>query len=165
MENQKLGILLITIAVLVTFLIFAYNNQLTDQAELLGCFPDDNCLPIQKTLTLTHFAIGIIAFILALGFFLLFFNKTEQRILRRLEQEHNKTLDNEKFKYILMGLDSFEQEVIQAVKEQDGITQNTLKLRVNMSKAKLSQVLKDLENKNLIKKVEQGKTSAIHLKF
>ena len=53
---------------------------------------------------------------------------------------------------------------MKAIKEQDGITQNTLRLRVDMSKAKLSYVLQELEKRNLIKRIQKGKTLAIYLK-
>jgi len=61
-------------------------------------------------------------------------------------------------------LDEFEKEVITAVREQEGITQNTLRLRVDMSKAKLSQVLGNLEKKGLIKREKERKTFAVYLR-
>ena len=50
------------------------------------------------------------------------------------------------------------------IKEQDGITQNTLKLRANMSKAKLSYILQELERRGLVTRVRKGKTLEVHLK-
>ena len=50
-----------------------------------------------------------------------------------------------------------------AVKEQDGITQTTLRFRTDLSKAKISQILTDFEKKNLIKREEKGKTYAVYL--
>ena len=64
----------------------------------------------------------------------------------------------------MKGLDSFEKKAMKAVKEQDGITQNTLRIRTDMSKAKLSYVLQDLEERGLIKRVKKGKTLAVFLK-
>ena len=58
-------------------------------------------------------------------------------------------IEKQKFEIILKALDSFEQKVMKAIKEQDGITQNTLRLRVDMSKAKLSYVLQELEKRGL----------------
>jgi len=104
-------------------------------------------------------------FIFALGFYLLVFARGEQAILQRLEEEKNKKLTEEKFSLIARGLDDFEKKVIAAVREQDGITQNTLRLRTAFSKAKLSYVLQDLEKKGLITRVPAGKTLAVHLKI
>lgn len=166
MENKKLGMLLIIISILVGFLIFNYNSQLMQDADEMGCLPStSNCIPIEKNLSISHLAIGIFAFIFALGFYILFFNKTEQAILRKLEEEKNQKIKNEKFKYILMALDSYEQKVMKVVKDHEGITQNILKLRTNMSKAKLSYVLKELEKRNLIKRTKKGKTLQIFLKI
>ena len=66
---------------------------------------------------------------------------------------------------LLKALDSYEQKVIRAIKEQDGITQNTLRLRVDMSKAKLSYVLQELEKRKIIKRIKKKKTLAIYLKI
>ena len=65
---------------------------------------------------------------------------------------------------LFKALDPFEQRVIKTVREQPGITQNTLRLRANMSKAKLSYVLQELEKRGLIKRIKKGKTLSIHLK-
>ena len=65
---------------------------------------------------------------------------------------------------ILKGLDNYEKKVMNAVKEQEGITQNTLRIRTDMSKAKLSYVLQDLEKRGLIKRIKKGKTLAVFFK-
>ena len=62
------------------------------------------------------------------------------------------------------GLDEDEKKVMQAVKEQDGISQSTLRYRTDLSKTKLSMVLKELEEKNLIAKVKKGKINNIFMK-
>jgi len=55
-------------------------------------------------------------------------------------------------------------EDMELVKEQDGITQNTLRLRANFSKAKLSYVLTELEKRGLVRRVPHGKTLEVHLR-
>lgn len=165
MENKKLGAILVTVALLVGGIFVYLTTNLTKQSQELGCFNNENCIPIEKGLSVSHFAIGVFSFILALGFYLLFFNKTEKAILEKLENEKNSKIDEERFNIVLKALDPFEQKVIWAVKEQEGITQSTLRLRVDMSKAKLSYVLQELERRGLIKRVEKGKTLSIYLKI
>ncbi|MEX0920107.1 MAG: winged helix-turn-helix transcriptional regulator [Candidatus Pacearchaeota archaeon] len=166
MENKKLGILLIIISLVVGALLFQYNSQLTERADELGCYPvAEDCIPIERSLSTSHLAIGIFAFILALGFYLLFFNQTEQAILKRLEEEKDEKIKDKKFKYISMALDPYEKKVIKTVKEQEGITQNVLRIKTNMSKSKLSYVLQELEKKNLVKREKKGKTLQVYLKF
>ncbi len=165
MENKKLGILLIVMALLVGGLLFYYNSQLIQKSEEAGCFTNPNCAPIEKSISVNNFAVGIFSFILALGFYLLFFNKTDEKIMKRLEEEKNNKIKDEKFEIILSALDDYEKKVMKAIKEHDGITQNILRLRANMSKAKLSYVLQELEKRNLIKRIPEGKTLKVFLKI
>ncbi len=164
MENKKLGILLIIISIFILILFASYNAQISKQSSEIGCFPNQNCNAIERILSISHIAMGIFSFLFALGFYILFFNKTEEAILKRLEKEKDEKIDNAKFEILLKALDSYEQKIIMAIKEQDGITQNTLRLRANMSKAKLSYVLQELEKRNIIKRIKRGKTLAIYLK-
>jgi len=165
MENKKLGTLLIIIGMVLLILLISYNSQISENSTEIGCFPNQNCNTIERTLSMSHIAIGILSFLFALGFYLLFFNKTEKVILERLEKEKEEKINNAKFEMLLKALDSYEQKVIRAIKEQDGITQNTLRLRVDMSKAKLSYVLQELEKRKIIKRIKKKKTLAIYLKI
>jgi predicted HTH transcriptional regulator len=130
----------------------------------LGCNSAEGCFEIRKGLDTSHLAFGFFGFMLALGFYLLFFNSSEKKIFERLEDEKIKIIEEEKFKIILKALDDYEKKVMEIVREQDGITQNTLKLRANMSKAKLSYILQELERRDLIKRIKKGKTLEVHLK-
>lgn len=161
MENKKLGILLIIIGLLVGGLIFYYINVLTDKSNEFGCFNNQNCLPIERGLSMSHAGIGIFAFIFALGFYLIFFNKTEDRLIKRLGEEK----DNERFEFAMKFLDPFEAKVLKKIKEEEGITQSTLRIKLDMSKAKLSYVLQDLEKRGLIKRAEKGKTLQVFSKI
>ena len=116
-------------------------------------------------MTLANLGFGFFGFIFALSIYLLFFTKGDEAIVNRLEKDSEKKLSEEKFNLIIMGLDNFEKQVVKKVREQDGITQNTLKLRVDMSKAKLSQVLGSLENKGFIKREPYKKTMIVNLKI
>ena len=165
MENKKLGVLLIILSVIVLILFLNYNLQISRQSIEIGCFPNQDCKTIERMLSLSHIAIGIFSFILALGFYLLFFNKTEKAILEKLEKEKELKVDDMKFKILMKALDPFEQKAIEAIREQDGITQNTLRLRTDMSKSKLSIVLKELEKRGLIKRIEKGKTLSVFLRI
>ena len=107
---------------------------------------------------------GAFGFLFALAFYLLFFSKGEEAIVERLEKDTHKRLGEEKFSVLLKGLDAFEKEALTIIRNQEGITQNTLRLRVNMSKAKLSHVLQNLERKGLLKREDKNKTKAIYLK-
>ncbi len=165
MENKKLGFVLIFLSVIVLIAFLSVNSSLTTQAEELGCYSNLNCLPIEKNISFVHIGIGVFSFLLSLGFYLLFFNKTEKAILNKLETDKKRAIEAAKFESFLKGLDSFEQRVVTIVRDQPGITQNLLQIKAEMSKAKLSYVLQDLEKRGIVKRVEKGRTLAIYLKI
>lgn len=165
MENKKLGMILIIIALIVGGLFIYFTVSLAKQSQQLGCFDNKDCFAIERGLSISHVAIGIFSFMLALGFYLLFFNKTEKAILDKLENEKEEKIEDAKFNMLMKALDPFEQKVVRTVREQPGITQSTLRIRTDMSKAKLSYVLQELEKRGIIKRVEKGKTLAVYLKI
>ena len=165
MENKKLGTILIIISLFFGYLAIQYSLILTQQGKEIGCSTSEKCEGIETLSSFSHIAIGIFTFLLALGFYILFFNKTEKAILEKLEQEKEQKIENIKFSIIAKALDPYERKVIEAVREQEGITQNTLRLRTNMSKAKLSYVLQELEKRGLVKRIEKGKTFSIYLRI
>lgn len=164
MDNKKLGIIFLVISVILVVILIQLMGGLNTEAKELGCFDKSGCIKIESTLSITHFAFGFIGFILSLGFYLIFFAKGEKAFVQAIEESKNKELEGEKFDLITKGLDDYEKRALKAIKDQDGITQNTLRLRTNMSKAKLSYVLRDLEKREFIIKEKKGKTHAIFLK-
>lgn len=177
MDNKKIGVLLIAAGGVFAIALSWIKVQLNLQADSLmalsggSCFlKSGKCIHEQSFLP---FAIGIaaIVFIISLGIYLISFSKTtrsfelsQKTILNKLKTTKNKELKEEKFKILLQGLDEGEKKVLTAVKEQDGISQSTLKYRTDLSKTKLSMVLSQLERKGLVAKVKKGKTNDIFLK-
>ena len=139
--------------------------DLSMQLNELGCNVNERCMEVENKVSITNMAFGFFGFMFALGFYIVIFNKSEERILRRLEEEKDKKIGENKFDIILMALDDYEKKVMKAVKEQDGVTQSTLRLRTDMSKAKLSYVLQELEKRNLIKRTKKGKTLQVFLRI
>ncbi|MAG02828.1 hypothetical protein CMI42_05815 [Candidatus Pacearchaeota archaeon] len=164
MEQKKLGILLVIISFVFGFFLLYFNVNLSGESVELGCNPSEECTSVSQLISVTNVGFGFFGFMLALGFYFLFFNKTEQKIFDRLEDEKMKEVEKEKFAMILKALDDYERRVMEIVKEQDGITQNTLTLRANMSKAKLSYILQELERRGLVSRVRKGKTLEVHLR-
>lgn len=169
MDNKKLGIILIIICLVLGFLIFTFNEELNAKAEANCtctemqqggiCPMDDN------THWQTYLGIILISGIAALGIYLIFFEKSQKAIISTLEKQKHIQTEEEKFNILLKGLNKDEQTVVKAVKEQDGITQQTLRLRTDLHKSKLSIVLDGLEKKGLIKRVDKGKTKQVFLKI
>ena len=165
MDNKKLGTLFIVFSIVFLAFLFYFNINMSQKANELGCFVSSECVKVENFLNATNVGFGFFGFMFGLGFYLLFFNRTEDKILKKLEEDKNKKINDSKFDTILKALDSYERKVMKAVKEHNGITQNILRLRTDMSKAKLSYVLQELEKRNLIKRVKKGKTLEVFLKI
>ncbi len=168
METKKLGFLILGMSIVLSFIIFGYMGQLSGQEKEFNFNPSNECQQVKSLFGLSHIAVGFLAFIFALGFYLLFFNKDEQAILKKYETEKQgkiieKPAKEDKFSLLLRPLDDNERNVLTAIKEQEGITQSTLKYRANLSKAKVSQILTDFEKKNLIARKVKGKTYEVFL--
>ncbi len=163
MNNKKIGSILLIFTVLLLGIFIALIQSLQAEARALGCFEEQGCTTIEASLTIIHFAFGAFGFLLALGCYLIFFSQGERAIVERLERDTSRKLSEERFSILLKGVDTYEKNILNIVKGQPGITQNTLHLRADMSKAKLSQVLASLEKKGLVKREQHGKTLAIFL--
>ncbi len=163
MNNKRIGAVLLLIGIVVIFIVVGFQKKLNTAADDLECYPTDECREVESFLTLTHFSFGIIGFILALGFYMIIFSKGEEAILSRLEEDSNRHLTKDKFDLISKALDKNEKIVLGAIKEQDGITQQTLRYKTDLSKAAISQILTNFEKKGLIKRELRGKTYSVHL--
>lgn len=163
MENKKLGFVILSISILASILTFAFIGVLGRQTSSLQCYPTTECQRVESLIGLSHIAVGLISFIGALGIYLLFFSTSEEAIMKRLEEEKNMKIEQDKFELFLKAMDDNEKSVIKAIKEQEGITQSTLRYRTDLSKSKISQIVTAFERKHLIRREEKGKTYSIYL--
>ena len=163
MENKKLGFVVLSISIVASIVAFGFMGVLGKQTSALQCYPTNECQRVESLLGLSHIAVGLISFIGALGIYLLFFSTSEEAIMKRLEEEKQMKIEQNKFDLILKAMDDNERKVLTAIREQEGITQSTLKYRTDLSKAKVSQILTDFEKKHLIKREAQGKTYSVYL--
>ena len=169
MDNKIIGTMLIAVCLVLGFLIFTFNNALNAQAEAScncvemqesGACPMENQTPWQ-----IYLGIILISGIAALGIYLIFFDKSQKEIVKILEKQKHIQLKEEKFDILLKALNNDEKKILKAVKEQDGITQQTLRFRTDIHKSKLSILLDGLEKKELIARKEKGKTKQVFLKI
>src|SRR3989339_2256710 len=97
MENKKLGFVILSISVVASILAFGFMGILGKQTSALQCYPTNECQRVESLLGLSHIAVGLISFIAALGVYLLFFSTSEEAILKRLEDEKNMKIEEDKF--------------------------------------------------------------------
>ena len=161
MNNKRLGAVLIAFSLVLGGLFLSFINAFNNQAVQNNCYANPNCSQIASNLNITHLSVGIIASILSLGFYMLFFNK-EHLILKKLQEEKNIRINDEKFSIISSVFDDNEKSILTIVKNQPGITQNTLRLKANLSKSKISSILSEFEKRSLIKKHLLKKRNSQH---
>lgn len=164
MNNKKLGTMLLIISLLLFFIFLSYNYKLGSQSKAKDCNPTKECTKISALISLTNIFIGIIFSLVSLGFYILFFNKDEELLLKKIGEGRKEITKEQKFDIMLNALSPQERQIIQIIREEEGITQVMLRIRSDFSKTKLSFVLADLEKKELIKKEIYGKTNKIYLK-
>lgn len=163
METKKLGFLILGFSLVATIIMVISIQSLGRQTTALQCYPTPECKRVESLFGISHIAVGLISFIGSLGVYLLFFNNGEKSILDRLEQEKDIRLKEDKLELMLKSMDENEKKIFLAIKEQDGITQSTLKFRADLSKGKVSQVLTDFEKKGLIARNLKGKTYEVFM--
>ena len=162
MNNKRLGLTLIVFSLALGGLFLGFINAFNNQAIQNNCYANPNCSQIVSNLSITHLAVGIIASILSLGFYMLFFNK-DHVLLKKLQEEKNLKINEERFNLLSSVFDDNEKSILTIVKNQPGITQNTLRLKANLSKSKISSILSEFEKRSLIKREAKGKTYSIFL--
>ena len=135
-----------------------------------SCIKEGKCIHEQSEIPI-YIGVAIIFITMALGIYLLAFDRSQKyteniqkELVSTLKETKKKQDKDENFEFLLKALNEDEKKVMMSVKEQDGIEQSTLRIRTNLSKTKLSVVLTELEKKNLIKKVPEGKKNKIYLK-
>ncbi len=84
--------------------------------------------------------------------------------MEQLEQQREDLTREEKLKIVAMLLSENEKKVLHTIVDNEGITQNTLRIRTSLSKALLSKILSDFEKKSIIVREAKGKTYAVYLK-
>lgn len=177
MNNRKLGGILIGVSFVIIVLLFIIRAVLVDtyQAEAAinieqigSCHADGGTCPherLQSAQAPIFIAGALLVGVMSLGIYLIFFERSQKEIVSALRKQKRERLKEDKFNILLKGMNPDERKVMKAVKEQEGITQQTLRLRTDMHKSKLSIVLDGLEKKGLVKRVAKGKTKQVYLKI
>ncbi len=156
MENKKVGLLIIGIALVIGIIVWIFNSALSN---IVGqtCSHGSSCTMYDTIKTQTLLSLSIIAVILIIGFFIMF-SKPKERIVV-------KTLKEKKKKLNLEGLDNQEKKVIEILQEENGaIFQATLMEKMEIGKVGMTRLLDKLEAKQLIERKRRGMNNVIVLK-
>ncbi len=163
MQNRQLGALLIGFGTVVGAVSLFSIFDLSKNAVALNCAPTAACQQITASLNMSHLLVGLISAIVSLGIYLMFFSRSEEIVLKKLEETKEVRLGEERFSVLLSALGEDEKKIVELLKNEPGISQHMVTLKTGFSKAKVSGLMKDLETKNLIKREDSGKTLNVYL--
>ena len=177
MNQKQIGAILIAVGVLLSVFVFVMKAREDAAINLVieqrnSCYLDDGtCLHEDRNLVPFIVGWAVSAAIVLFGLYLVFVGKTQQvlaehQLMVSSALAEARKVDSEKGKFdaFLAGFKKDEQDVIKAVKEQDGILQSTLRFRTGISKSSLSLILKSLESKSVISRKVSGKTNQVFLR-
>jgi len=163
MNNKKIGLTVIVMSVILSLVLFNFIGRIENSVNEAGCYEDKECKNLGAALNYSHLGVGIIFALFSLGIYLIFFSRSEQALFEKLEREKDNLLRDDKLKIISMILDKNEQKIFDVIREKEGITQNMIRIKTDLSKAAVSQVLSNFERRNLIRREPDGKTYSVYL--
>lgn len=177
-SGKTVAISIILLTIILAFTSFWYTQSLAEDREarvaallmtpeFQHCIYDESTCPqIEGNTQVPNvLGIGILLLAVVLAGYIFRSEQTQQKILSELRAADKKEEDNEKKALILSVLRSDEKKVFEAILEQQGITQHTLRLRTDFSKAKLSAIIKELEARKLVVKEGYKKTNKLFIKI
>lgn len=164
MDNKKLGATIVLLSIALGIVGLGVINKYSATNNQMGCMTAPGCQSVGSVLNYTHLVVGILMSLLSLGIYMVMFHKdSEYAVLRKLEEEKLRKLNEGKFDILMKTLDENEQRILNTLREKDGVSQHMVTLKTGLSKAKVSLVLSNFERKNLIKREVNGKTYSVYL--
>jgi uncharacterized membrane protein len=170
MKNRNVGIIMIGIALLIGFIILAFNRAMTDIVNE-SCSHGPTC-PMWGTINFqTNVSIGIMIFVILAGLFLIFFAKDEKervvetKVVKVKEQIAPKEITKDNYKKVMKDLSDDEKLVLEKIIEAEGtIFQSDLVDKTSFTKVKVTRILDKLEGKAIIERKRRGMTNVVILK-
>lgn len=175
LNNKILGISLIILAIAFLATTVVFKIQIDKVTALLmaesggSCIQDGKCIHQQSDIPV--YSGIILSFItLCLGIYLTVFARSQENteqlqkeIVDTIKETKKQQNTEEKFEFLFKALSADEKLVLEEIKKSGEITQDSLRLRLNWSKAKMSTILTNLDKTGLIQKERTGKTYKVYL--
>ena len=167
MKNQAVGILIIGVALLMGFIIYSFNLALVNIVNT-ACSHGSAC-PMWGTIEFqTNISLGIMAFVVIIGLYLIFFGKEERvvvKVKKVKEQIQPKKITKENYRKIMSDLSKDEGTVLERIIESKGtIFQSELVGKTGLSKVRVTRILDKLEGRDLLERKRRGMTNVVILK-
>ena len=168
MKNRNVGIVIIGIALLIGFIILAFNMAMTEIVST-SCSHGESC-PMWGTINFqTNVSTGVMVFVILVGLFLIFFAKdekvTETKIVKVKEQITPREITKDNYQKVMKELADDEKLVLEKIIESQGtIFQSDLVEKTGLTKVKVTRILDKLEGKGIIERKRRGMTNVVILK-
>ncbi|HNZ88072.1 MAG TPA: MarR family transcriptional regulator [Methanofastidiosum sp.] len=162
MRNRVVGFLIIFVALLMGFIIYAFNRAMTEIVNA-SCEHGSSC-PMWGTINFqTNVSIAIMSFVIIIGLYLIFFGKEEKKITE--EEIRNISIKKENYEEVLKTLTDEEKTVFESIIDSNGtIFQSDLTDKTNFNKVKVTRILDKLEGRGLIERRRRGMTNVVIIK-
>jgi hypothetical protein len=167
MRNRIVGLLIIAISVLIGFIIYSFNTAMSAIVNT-SCSHGPSC-PMWGTIEFqTNVSIGIMAFIVLIGLYLVFFGQ-EERIITKIkkisQQLEPKKLSKKNYRKIMQELGREEKMVLSKVIDGQGTAfQSDLVSKTGLGKVRITRILDKLEGRGLIERRRRGMSNVILLR-
>jgi uncharacterized membrane protein len=170
MKNRNVGIVVIGIALLIGFIIWAFNKAMTKIVNE-SCSHGPAC-PMWGTISFqTNVSIGVMVFVILVGLYLIFFAKDEKekiietKVVKVKEQITPKEITKDNYKKVMSEMADDEKLVLEKIIEAQGtIFQSDLVEKSGFTKVKVTRILDKLEGKAVIERKRRGMTNVVILK-
>lgn len=154
LDNVSRILLVILVAIVGYFLLFLITSSLlapkqTPMMEMMGEMMGTTIMNFSTTNSIIINLVSLV-FAVALGFVAALY-------LFRAESE------NKEYYILRRALSEDEKRILDEVKRAGEITQDSLRFRLDWSKAKVSTILTNLDKRNLVQRERTGKTYKVYL--
>jgi len=169
-RNRVVGIMVIGIAAMMGFIIYSFNAALTNIVNT-SCSHGTSC-PMWGTIDFqTNVSIAIMALVVVIGIYLIFFSREEKIITKEITKEvvrqqiETKKLTKENFRDVMKDMTNDEKLVLEKVLESEGtIFQSDLVEKSGLNKVKVTRILDKLEGRGVIERKRRGMTNVVIIK-
>ncbi len=166
MRNRIVGFFILGIAALIGFIIFSFNTAMTNIVNT-SCSHGTSC-PMWGTISFqTNISIVIMAFIVIIGLYMIFFGREEKIVtkIKTIKPQIEAKITKGNYQKIMSNLNKDEKIVLKNIIEAEGsIFQSDLVDKTGLNKVKITRVLDKLEGKGLIERKRRGMRNAVILK-
>ncbi|MBT4334661.1 hypothetical protein HOD61_02490 [archaeon] len=151
MKNKQVGIILMSVAMLIGFIVYSFNKALKDIVNT-SCSHGSECAMWGTIELQTNISTGLIIFILSMSIYFFFSEKFEKK------SENN-------YSHLLKKLNGNEKILLDKIKEAEGtIFQSELVDKTEFNKVKVTRILDRLEGLKIIERKRRGMTNVVILK-